>query len=105
MEKKLKHWLDTKGRRLVELKLMGGNMIFGNNISKNDIELLSTNEWIEFMTLTGQFDAIIWAFSPRSKKRYIEFIQNIDNYMNKLENDCKHIFEITGRISIPKGYA
>ena len=107
MHKCLKQWLYTKGKRLIELKVLGGGSKFidGTNILPVDADKLSGNEWIEFFSLVGQLDGITLVLEPEDKDKREIFYESIRVVMEKTEKECRHILKITGKTNIPKGSA
>lgn len=106
MDKRLTEWLETKGRRLAELKASGGEEFFvpgPRNLKK--LNNLTGDEWIEFFTLIGQLDGLVYLLKPANARSAKKFEKAIAERMQELENECRHIFELTGSFKILKGYA
>jgi len=104
MKKKVREWLELNGRRLVELKLLGGRDIFNNKINLG-VSKLTREELFEFLILTGQIDALIWILSPKEFSKQDKMMDEISNYLKKLEDEIKHITKETGLSRTPKGEA
>lgn len=104
MKKKVREWLELNGRRLVELKLLGGIDIFNNKINLG-VSKLTREELFEFLILTGQIDALIWILSPKEFSKQDKMIDEISKYLKKLENEIKYITKETGLSRTPKGEA
>jgi hypothetical protein len=101
MNPRLKEWFETKGRRLAELKVAGGQeyMILGYTKSLTEIELE------EFRTLTIQMDAVIWALSPEGIDKQEKYIQEIKEFFSDIEEPYFKIRDITKGKKLPRGYA
>ena len=78
-------WFRTKGKRMVELKLKGGRYIFKGNFKKAQ-QVLTDGELCEFLILSGQFDMLIWAFAPKDKKEYDNFMKEIEKQFTQIES-------------------
>lgn len=104
MDKRVVEWIDTHGRRLIELQIKGGEEFFvrKSNRSLTRLDDLSGDEWIEFFSLLGQLDGILYSLEPSDPLKASSFHRSIKRRMKKMEKHCRHIYEITGMISIPK---
>ena len=101
MNPRLKEWFDTKGRRLAELKVAGGQeyMILGHTDSLTDIELE------EFKILTTQMDAVIWALAPEGIEKQEIYIQQIKEFFSDIEEPYFKVRDIVKGRKLPRGYA
>jgi len=99
MHPKIKEFFDTKGRRLAELKAIGGQefMVLGKTDKLNDSEL------IEFKMLTIQMDAILWALRPENNQE--KYVEEIKNYFANIEEPYFIAQDIKKGRKIPKGVA
>jgi hypothetical protein len=104
MHTKMKEWLYGKGRRLAELKVMGGTEMFQDPETR-DVTKLSPNEWAEFLILSGQLDGLIWAYCPEDPDEALGFISEITEMICTFETEAEEIQEITGMRDSIKGYA
>lgn len=105
MDKRLDAWLETYGRRLAELKIAGGEEYFAQDENTDRLDNLTGNQWIEFFTLVGQLDGLIWALQPEDEIRAKQFRKAVAKRLDKIEKHCRLILKITGRINIPIGEA
>jgi len=105
MNRKLKYWLETKGRRLIELKLAGCSEYFAKVRDIGKMETISAEEWVEFIALTGEMDALLWVLQPKSSERKEKFKTEVKNFLIKIESQILEINEITGQALLPKGEA
>ena len=104
MHKKLEEWFEIYGRRLAELKIAGGEEFFTKgerDITK--LDNLSGGEWIEFFSLIGQLDGIVWTISPDDKVEAKKIQREAARHMEKLEKYSRHVWKVTGKISILRG--
>jgi hypothetical protein len=101
MHRKLREFFDTKGRRLAELKVMGGQefMILGTT------DKLTASELAEFKVLSLQMDTIIWALEPSDSTKREKYIEEIKKYFSNIEEPYFVAREITGGRRLPRGKA
>ena len=101
MHPKMRRWIRENGKRLIELKVMGAEEYFKQERDKAKLEQLDGHEWVEFFTLNGQFEAMIWAFAP--KKNPEKFFKELEEVMRKLEESCRRIYDLTGQTRVIRG--
>ena len=82
MNKKIEEWLNTRGRRFVELKLKTFNSLKSIAYPKEE----EVNDWAEFFTLSGQIEILVWAFCP--KKNKTKFAKEIGDRLSELEEEA-----------------
>lgn len=102
MDKRVSDWIDNHGRRFVELKLKGGDEYFKTNKIQGKLNNLDGDEWIEFFTLLGQLDGMMYALEPEDTVKARGFQRSIKRKLKKIENHCSNIYEITGKYVITK---
>jgi len=88
---------------LAELKLKGGMEYF--KTGERNLNALSIEEWIEFFTLTGQMDGVLWALQPNDPDKIASYYENVKELMASLESEIDAVKELTGKTSLPKGRA
>lgn len=93
VNKNFEKWIETHGRRLAELKILGGNDLF---------DRLDGEECIELFTLLGQLEGFIKALSPENRKEAKRFRADIKKMMDSQEKKCHKVFKATGKLSVPK---
>jgi hypothetical protein len=96
MKNKLREFLDTKGRRIAELKVRGGSKL----VILGQSDELSQSEIEEYKTLAIQLDSLIWAFEPKTNKK--EYFEEIKKFFSQIEEPY-YIAKTYGKL--PKGYA
>jgi len=101
MNPRLLEFFNTRGRRLAELKVRGGQeyMILGVTNGLTDDELT------EFKALSMQMDAMIWVLMPESLDEQDEFIQEIKQVFSNIEEPYFNVRDITKGRKLPRGYA
>lgn len=104
MHPKIKKWFETKGRRLAELKVLGGTELF-QKPAVRDTTKLTENEWVEFLLLTGQMDALLWALQPEDPDEATKFFEGVRDFLAKMEDEIESIQLQTGLKRIPRGVA
>ena len=102
MDKRVVDWIDTNGRRLIELQIKGGDEYFKTNKCARRLDGLNGNDWIEFFTLLGQLDGLMYALSPEDPVKASSFRRSIKRRLKKLERYCSDIYELTGSVEIAK---
>lgn len=101
MNKKLKEFFDTKGRRLAELKAKGGLefMIIGRSDNFTEKE-----EW-EFKALAIQLGAVLWAFEPEDEIERTKFNREVKEYFGSIEKPYFHEQKVKSNKKVFKGRA
>lgn len=102
MDKRVMEWIDTNGRRLVELQIKGGDEYFKTNKRMEQLNALTGHEWIEFFSLLGQLDGLMYALSPEDPVKESSFRRSVKRRLKKIEKYCSEIYELTGKVEIPK---
>lgn len=98
---KLFLWMQTSGRRLINLKLRGGYHWFRNRATPE----LNDGEAYEFFQLVGQLDILMWVFHPETENEYTILKNNIKQMFVEFEEEFSDIKKIAGTIKLPKGDA
>lgn len=93
---KIDQWINTKGKRLMELKVKGHGIFEAK-------KHLSEAEFIEFLLLSGQLDAMFWFTMP--KKNQSEYYKDIMNKLSEHEELFHFLISETGKTQVPKGVA
>lgn len=95
MNQKIRLWLESKGRRLAELRAMGGKEYFKKKQDKSKLNQLDGQDWIEFFTLTGEFNALLWAYAPKNNTE--AFLKEINQTLLNLEKQNLQIRTTIGK--------
>ncbi len=101
MNPRLLEFFNTKGRRLAELKVQGGQEYMILGITNN----LTDDELTEFKTLSMQMDAMIWVLMPENIEEQDEFIREIKKVFSDIEKPYFAVRDITKGRKLPRGYA
>lgn len=101
MHRKLKEFFETRGRRLAELKALGGQefMILGKT------DKLTASEIAEFKILSLQLRHIIWALEPKDPSKREKYMAEIKKYFGNIEEPFFVAQEIKGGKKLPRGKA
>jgi hypothetical protein len=101
MNPRLLEFFETRGRRLAELKVQGGQeyMIIGttNNLTADELK--------EFKALSLQMDAMIWVLMPDDANEQKEFVEEVKEVFGAIEKPYFDVRDMTKGKKLPRGYA